>query len=136
MPSTAILSVGTTPGGFLLVLAVGLPVAGALIALLLGRGYAERVAIVVLPIGLAVASAIAVGVWRSQKVLQYIIGDWKPPLGVALRADGLSAVMMLTAALLIAGIGVFARSQFSTPPKMEARPPRSFGLCCWECGQD
>ena len=126
MPSTAILSVGTTPGGFLLVVAVGLPVAGVLIALLLGRRYAERVAIVVLPMGLAVASAIAVGVWRSQKVLQYIIGDWKPPLGVALRADGLSAVMMLTAALLIAGIGVFARSQFSTPPEMETRPPQVF----------
>ena len=59
MPSAAILSVGTTPGGFLLVLAIALPVAGALIALLLGGRYAERVAIVVMPFGLAVASAIA-----------------------------------------------------------------------------
>ncbi len=126
MPNAAMISAGTTPGGFLLVLALALPVAGVLIALLLGGRCAERVAIVVMPFGLAVAGAIAVGVWRSQKVLQYVIGDWKPPLGVSLRADGRSAVMVPTAALLIAGIGLFARTQFSAPPEAPARASQVF----------
>ena len=68
-----------------------------------------------MPAGLAVAVAIAAGVWRTDNVLQYFVGGWDPPLGVAFRADGLSAAMIVTAALLICGIGLFARAQFPTP---------------------
>jgi multicomponent Na+:H+ antiporter subunit D len=115
---------GTTAGGFLLVLAIMLPVAGVLGSLLFGGRFAERVALAVMPFGLAVAIAITAGVWHSRNVLQYLIGGWAPPLGVALRADGFSAVMVVTAALLIPAIGLFARAQFSTPPsgaEMRAR---------------
>jgi formate hydrogenlyase subunit 3/multisubunit Na+/H+ antiporter MnhD subunit len=59
-------------------------------------------------------------------VLQYVVGGWHPPLGVALRADGLSAAMIVTAALLVPGIGLFARAQFATPPGAEARAPLVF----------
>jgi multicomponent Na+:H+ antiporter subunit D len=41
--------------------------------------------------------------------LVYLLGGWTPPLGLALRADGLSAVMMAIRALIIRAIGVFAR---------------------------
>ena len=112
--------------GFLLVLAIVVPVMGVLLALLLGGRYAERVALAVMPFGLAVAIAIAAAVWNARQVLQYVIGGWQPPLGVALRADGLSAAMMLTAALLIPAIGLYARAQFSTPPGTEARAPLVF----------
>jgi formate hydrogenlyase subunit 3/multisubunit Na+/H+ antiporter MnhD subunit len=112
--------------GFVLVLAVILPVVGALLSLLLGGRHAARIALFVMPFGVAFAMAIAVGVWRSGKVLQYFIGGWAPPLGVALRADGLSAAMMVTAALLIPAIGLFARGQFPTPADAEARAPLSF----------
>ena len=57
MPDPATVS---TPGGFLLVLALFLPVAGALLALALGGRHAERIALVLLPVGLVVAVAIAV----------------------------------------------------------------------------
>ena len=81
-----------------------------------------------MPVGLAIAIAIAADVWSSRKVLQYFIGGWAPPLGVALRADGLSAAMMVTAALLIPAIGLFARAQFPTPPTTEARAPLVFWI--------
>src|SRR6516164_9708389 len=118
----------TTAGGFLLVLAIVLPVVGVLLSLPLGGRYAQRVALILMPAGLAVAVAIAVGVWRTNDVLQYFVGNWDPPLGVAFRADGLSAVMIVTAALLICGIGLFARAQFPTPHGAEARAPLVFWI--------
>ncbi len=117
---------GTATAGFALVLAVMLPIVGALLSLLLGGRQAARVALFVMPLGVASAMAIAAAVWRSGKVLQYVIGGWAPPLGVALRADGLAAAMVVTAALLIPAIGLFARAQFPTPPGAEARAPFSF----------
>ena len=116
----------TTAGGFLLVLAIVLPVVGVLLSLALGGRYAQRVALILMPAGLAVAVAIAAGVWRTNDVLQYFVGNWDPPLGVAFRADGLSAVMIVTAALLICGIGLFARAQFPTPHGAETRAPLVF----------
>ena len=106
MPNSA------TAGGFLLVLAIVLPVMGVLLSLALGGRHAERIALTLMPAGLAVAVAIAAAVWRTHNVLQYFVGGWDPPLGVAFRADGLSAAMIVTAALLICGIGLFARAQF------------------------
>jgi multicomponent Na+:H+ antiporter subunit D len=122
MPNSA------TAGGFLLVLAIVLPVAGVLLALPLGGRYAERVALAVMPLGFAVAIAIAAEVSSTRQVMQYFIGGWQPPLGVALRADGLAAAMMVTAALLIPAIGLYARPQFSTPPETEARAPLVFWI--------
>ena len=120
MPNSA------TAGGFLLVLAIVLPVMGVLLSLALGGRHAERVALFLMPVGLAVAVAIAAGVWRTHNALQYFVGGWDPPLGVAFRADGLSAAMIATAALLICGIGLFARAQFPSPRKTETRSPLVF----------
>jgi len=103
-----------------------LPVVGVLLSLALGGRHAERVALILMPAGLAVAVAIAAGVWRTDNVLQYFVGGWDPPLGVAFRADGLSAAMILTAALLICGIGLFARTQFPSPQEVETRAPLVF----------
>ena len=112
----------TTAGGFLLVLAIVLPVVGVLLSLALGGRQAQRVAFVVMPFELAVAVAIAARIWRTHEMLQYSVGGWIPPLGVAFRADGLSAVMIVTSALLICGIGLFARTQFAAPRGAETRP--------------
>ena len=95
-------------------------------SLALGGRYAERIAVLLMPAGLAVAAIIGVVVWRTHNGLQYFVGNWHPPLGVAFRADGFSAVMMLTAALLITSIGLFARAQFSSPRQGEARAPSVF----------
>ena len=120
MPNSA------TAGGFLLVLAIVLPVTGALFALLLGGRHGERVAFAVMPFGLAVAVAIAATVSSSGHALRYAVGNWEPPLGVALRADGLSAAMTVTTALLIPAIGLFARAQFRSPAGPQARAPTVF----------
>jgi formate hydrogenlyase subunit 3/multisubunit Na+/H+ antiporter MnhD subunit len=113
----------TTAGGYLLVFAIMLPIAGVLLLLFGGWRRAERVAVAVMPLGLAVTLAIASVVWGSRHTLQYVIGGWPPPLGVMLRADGLAVAMMLTAALLLPAIGVFARAQFTAA---EGRGPFVF----------
>src|SRR6516164_8905163 len=110
-----------TAGGFLLIFAIAFPLAGVLFSLALGGRYAERVALILMPAGVVVAVAIGATVWHTHDVLQYFVGNWDPPLGVAFRADGLSAVMIVTAALLICGIGLFARAQFPTPHGAETR---------------
>src|SRR5215813_11098176 len=115
-----------TAGGFLLVLAIVLPVAGMLLPLAFRGRQAERIALTLMPAGLAVAVAIAVEVWRTRNVLQYFVGSWDPPLGVAFRADGLSAAMLVATALLVCGIGLFARGQFSSPEQGESRAPLVF----------
>jgi multicomponent Na+:H+ antiporter subunit D len=115
----------TTPGGFLLVLAIVVPIVGALVSLLLG-GRAERAALAVLPFGLAAAIAVASVVWHGRHRLQYVIGGWAPPLGVAWRADGLAAAMLVTTALLVTAIGLFARAQFRAPEGAERRAPVIF----------
>ena len=110
-----------TAGGFLLVLAIVLPVAGAILALALGGRHAERVVLIVMPTVVVLAVAIGATVWRTRDALQYSVGGWGPPLGVAFRADGLSAAMLVTAALLMCGIGLFARGQFPSSQGAETR---------------
>jgi formate hydrogenlyase subunit 3/multisubunit Na+/H+ antiporter MnhD subunit len=118
---------GSTPGGFLLVLALVLPVMGVLLGLVLGGRHVERIALVLMPIGLVLALAIAAAVLRADAALVYVIGGWAPPLGLALRADGLSAAMMLTTAVVIGATTLFARADFATPQHMhEARAPLTF----------
>jgi multicomponent Na+:H+ antiporter subunit D len=58
--TVAVNASATTAGGFLLVLAIILPVAGVLLSLVLGGRHAERIALALMPAGLGVAAAIAV----------------------------------------------------------------------------
>ena len=115
-----------TVRGFLLVLAIVLPISGALLSLVLGGRYAERVALILMPAGLTVAVVIGVAIWSTHNALQYFVGNWAPPLGIAYRADGLSAAMMIATAVLVCGIGLFARSQFASPQEAETRSPLVF----------
>jgi multicomponent Na+:H+ antiporter subunit D len=124
IPVTA-LPFAATAGGFLLVLAIVFPVAGVLLSLVLGGRHAERIALGLMPAGIGVAIAIAVLLWRSGKPLVYILGGFAPPLGIALRADGFSAVMPI----VISAAGFFARANFGTPQGMtEARAPLAFWI--------
>jgi multicomponent Na+:H+ antiporter subunit D len=119
----------TTSGGLLLPLAVLLPFMGVMVGLVLGGRNAQRAAMLTIVAGLVCAIAIAMTMLRSGGALTYLLGGWAPPLGIALRADGLSVVMMLAAAVVIAGIGVYARGDFSTPADVrEARAPMVYWL--------
>jgi len=118
-----------TTGGAALVLSIVLPVAGIVLSLVLGGRRAERIALVLLPIGFAIASAIFVQVARDGHSLAYIVGGWAPPLGIVLRADGLSATMMMMTAVVICAIGVFAVADFRTSKDVfEARAPFAFWI--------
>jgi formate hydrogenlyase subunit 3/multisubunit Na+/H+ antiporter MnhD subunit len=117
----------TTPGGLLLALVVLLPFIGVLAGLVIGRRHAESVSLVILLPGLGLAIAIANALAQSDATLVYVLGGWLPPLGIALRADGLAAVMLVMTAVVICGIGVYARADFATPPDVgEARAPLVF----------
>jgi formate hydrogenlyase subunit 3/multisubunit Na+/H+ antiporter MnhD subunit len=130
MPHAApVVDAVTTTGGFLLVLSLVVPVAGVLLAFVAGGRHVERVALAIMPLGVAITVAILVALWRAGGPLVYLLGGWAPPLGVALRADGLSGVMMMTTAVVICAVGVFAHADFRTPAgSVEARAPFAFWI--------
>jgi formate hydrogenlyase subunit 3/multisubunit Na+/H+ antiporter MnhD subunit len=118
-----------TGGGFLLVLSIVIPVAGALLAFAAGGRWSERIVAGTMPFGLAIAIAIAFTMRKSASPLVYLLGGWPPPLGIALRADGLSVVMIAITAIVICMTGVFARTEFRTPAgSVEARGPFAFWI--------
>jgi multicomponent Na+:H+ antiporter subunit D len=110
---------------YLLVLSLVVPIAGALLAFVVGGRWVVRIALATMPLGLAIAVAIAAELRPAGGSLVYLLGGWSPPLGVALRADWLSAVMMVTTAVVISAIGLFARVDFAGGP-VETR--RSFAF--------
>jgi len=119
----------TTPGGILLVMAVLVPFVGVLVGLMLGGRHAQHVAALTLPAGLAIAAGLAATLLQSGDTVVYLLGGWAPPLGIALRADTLSVVMMLAVAVVICGIGLYARSDFgNVAGAAEARAPLTFWL--------
>ncbi|MDM0000945.1 proton-conducting transporter membrane subunit [Variovorax sp. J22P240] len=128
MPLSASMDL-TTPDGFLLVLAVLVPFVGVLVGLLLGGRNAQRVAMVTLLLGLGIAFAIARALVQTGDAIVYLLGGWTPPLGVALRADGLSVIMLVAVAVVIGVIGIYACGDFGTPKgTREARAPFMFWL--------
>lgn len=108
-----------TPDGFLLVLAVILPVCAVLAILALGPRFAERIAMVALAAGLAIAAAIVTTLLLNGRALSYVVGGWQPPLGIAMRADGLSAAMLAMTAVVVAAAGHFARAQDALEPSRQ-----------------
>ncbi|HSR80949.1 MAG TPA: NADH-quinone oxidoreductase subunit J, partial [Hyphomicrobiaceae bacterium] len=113
----------TTPDGYLLILAIMLPVVGILLSLVFGR-WVERIALVLSALSFGAAAAVFAAVWQSGRPILYVVGGWAPPLGIVLRADGLSAAMMMTTAIIICATGVFAKGEFAEPPRQaEARGP-------------
>ena len=70
------------PRGYLLVLAIVLPVAGVLLSFVIGGRHAERIALALMPVGLGVAVAILAQCRSSGEALTYVLGGWDPPLGV------------------------------------------------------
>ena len=59
-------------------------------------------------LGLVLAIVIALQVWWSGTPAIYHLGGWRPPLGIALRADGVSSVMLVMSAAVFCGISLFA----------------------------
>jgi multicomponent Na+:H+ antiporter subunit D len=116
-----------TAGGSLLALPILVPAAGVLLSFLLGGRQAERIALALMPVQFGFAVAIASLIWRSGQPLVYVLGGYAPPLGIALRADGFSAVMLVTTSLIMPAAGLYARTNFATPNDgTERRAPLVF----------
>lgn len=120
----------TSPAGFLLVLLLVLPVLAMLLGFAAGGPWAKRIGLAALPAGLGLTLAVDAVVLAHGAPLVYLVGGWAPPLGIALRADGPSAAMLLTTALLLGAIGLFARETYAAPAGApEARAPLAFWTC-------
>ncbi|MBK5962669.1 NADH-quinone oxidoreductase subunit J [Thiocystis minor] len=103
-------------GGLLLVIPLMLPVIGLLLALMLGGRFLGRFMLLLLLLGLIAALAVATAVLTGGDALLYHLGGWAPPLGVALKADGLSAILLLVSAVVILAVGIYAQRDFRVPP--------------------
>jgi multicomponent Na+:H+ antiporter subunit D len=120
-------AIAATAGGSLLALPILVPAAGVLLSFLLGGRQAERIALALMPVQFGFAVAIASLIWRSGQPLVYVLGGYAPPLGIALRADGFSAVMLVTTSLIMPAAGLYARTNFATPNDgTERRAPLVF----------
>lgn len=127
MPGMIDLMADTTSGGLLLVLAIVVPVCGIMLLLALGGRFINLVAAISFTASFAIAVAVFLAVYGRGAPVVYVVGDWLPPLGIALRADGISAAMMLVTAIVICAIGFFARGEFGQPKGApEARLPFVF----------
>ena len=119
-------AITATAGGSLLTLSILAPALGVLLSFLIGGRQAERIVLGLMPVQLGIAVAIAALVWRMGQPLVYTLAGYAPPLGIALRADGFSAVMLVAAALIMPAAGLYARANFATPGDMEKRAPLVF----------
>ena len=120
-------AIAASAGGSLLPLAILLPSLGVLMSLLLGGRRAEWIALGLMPLEFAVAVAIAYFIGRSGQPLVYTLAGYAPPLGIALRADGFSVVMLVTAGLIAPAAALYARTNFATPQELtEKRAPLVF----------
>ncbi|MGB7838530.1 MAG: proton-conducting transporter membrane subunit, partial [Terrimicrobiaceae bacterium] len=114
-------------GGFL-VLALAMPLAGILLVFLAGGRRAPGITLALLVAGLGIAAVIAGGIWRTGDALTCLSGGWAPPLGIKLRADGLSAAMILVTSLVILAACLYAPREFCVPRgQLETRA----SLCFW-----
>ena len=113
--------------GGLLILAVVQPLVAVLACFVFGRRATEIAIAAVFVQGL-LATAILASVWRGGAPLICDLGGWAPPLGIALRADGLSAVMMVTTAVIAGAIVLYAAPTLRPPP---GRAETRAGVVFW-----
>ena len=90
---------------------VAMPLSGALATLLLKR-YATAIAIGT-GIATSISAAILLYAVATQGVMLYEIGGWSAGLGIALRVDGLSALLMMMAAIVLLASSIYASAYFS-----------------------
>ncbi|MFG1477592.1 proton-conducting transporter membrane subunit [Xanthobacter sp. V4C-4] len=112
----------------LLVVAVILPLFAFPPLLLLRGRPAERLALGLAGLGLLVALAIGAGVGTKAAAVATFIGGWRPPLGVALRADGFSAFMLVMTAVVLVATGAFAMTAPGRSRAAGERMPPAFWL--------
>lgn len=111
-------------GGAWIVVTLAAPLAGAVAALLAGRRHAAAVGLLGSLLGTAAVLGLAAAVLAggTQRV---VVGGWPAPLGIELRADGLSTAMLLVTAVVGTGIALYARACFGVPHPATAHAPHA-----------
>jgi multicomponent Na+:H+ antiporter subunit D len=73
-----------------------------------------RLPAALLGVGLTVAASIwlTIEVWNTGAVT-VSLGDWRPPIGIALRADGLGAALGVMTALVMVAVALAARHELA-----------------------
>lgn len=94
----------------LLVWPVALPLVASLLALVLPR-RADGVGMLG-SVAALVAAVLVVAQVVQQGTLEHALGGWAPGLGIALRADTLSAAMLLMTTIIALAAGVYATAYF------------------------
>jgi multicomponent Na+:H+ antiporter subunit D len=122
-PLQALAATDPTAGGHLLVLAIVLPGAAIIALFVLGGRWGPRAAALMLAVQILIALRVLFLVWGMGQPLSYVVGGWAPPLGIALRADGISAIMMLTSALIAAAAAFFAWRDYG--PRADGKERRA-----------
>jgi multicomponent Na+:H+ antiporter subunit D len=108
----------------LLVVAALVPLAGACVAFVLGPAGGRAVGLVTAALTVALSAALVVAV-AAEGPLSLELGGWAPPLGITLRADGLSAAMIAMTGIVGAGATVHAAAWFA-PEDRPWRPREAF----------
>lgn len=114
MPLAPLAAPDPTAGGVLLVLAIVLPALAIVALFLLGGRWGPRAAALTLAVQIGLALRVLFLIRETGQPLVYAVGGFAPPLGIALRADGISAVMMLTASLIAAAAALFSWRDYGT----------------------
>ena len=106
-----------------LVLIPLVPLVAAVVAFAVPRG-ARRIGL------FASVTMVSLSFWLGLKIsalgpLSHIVGGWPAPLGIVLRADGLSALLLLAVSIVGAAISIYARAYFGaradTPASRQSR---------------
>ena len=90
---------------------VAMPLAAALATLLLPRH--ASVVVIITGVVTTLAGGILLFAVGTQGALSYEIGGWTAGLGIALRADGLSALLLMMTALVMLATSIYASAYFS-----------------------
>ncbi len=91
------------------------PFTGAVSSFLLPNRYRATLGLLTLFLTLFAALRLAFQVLQDGTAIHFA-GGWEPPLGIALYADGLSAIMVVLTAIVGLLIGVYAARYFRLEP--------------------
>ena len=92
-----------------------IPLLGSLISIVWSR-YASIIAIISSLLALAASVMIVAQVYQSGPV-NHALGSWQSGLGINLRADALSSILLLMSMMVISAATVYASAYFTDPVK-------------------
>jgi formate hydrogenlyase subunit 3/multisubunit Na+/H+ antiporter MnhD subunit len=96
-------------GPTLVLLVLLLPVVVATLAPVLGTRWTRRAVLGLVPLLLALCWLLGAAMLRAGAPVTLHLGGWAPPLGLGFRADGLAAAFLPVTALVVGGVGLYAR---------------------------